>query len=185
MCRAAFHRQFGALPAALFGELAIGGPAFEQHVAGLRLGFAHQPEFFGAGVAFGGLAADELVLAVHNSTADEPALCLASAGKIGNRDESGYNIAWCLNLEPYTALLNLESLFIAKGTNSPAGARLFVRYITGGADGQSEGMKPFKKEGNWPIRDDVEDKKNPAELTELGARRVEELLWRLFYGIAA
>ncbi len=113
---------------------------------------------------------DELVLAVHNSTAEDPALCLASAGKIGNRDESGYDIAWCLNLEPYTALLNLESLFIAKGTNSPAGARLFVRYITGGADGQSEGMKPFKKEGNWPIRDDVEDKKNPAELTELGAR---------------
>ena len=113
---------------------------------------------------------DELVLAVHNSTAEDPALCLASAGKIGNRDESGYDIAWCLNLEPYTALLNLESLFIAKGTNSPAGARLFVRYITGGADGQSEGMKPFKKEGNWPVRDDVEDKKNPAELTELGAR---------------
>ena len=113
---------------------------------------------------------DELVLAVHNSTADEPALCLASAGKIGNRDESGYNIAWCLNLEPYTALLNLECLFIAKGTNSPAGARLFIRYVTGGADGKSEGMKPFKKEGNWPIRDDVEDKKNPAELTELGAR---------------
>ena len=113
---------------------------------------------------------DELVLAVHNSTAEDPALCLASAGKIGNRDESGYDIAWCLNLEPYTALLNLECLFIAKGTNSPAGARLFVRYITGGADGQSEGMKPFKKEGNWPVRDDVEDKKNPAKLSELGAR---------------
>ena len=113
---------------------------------------------------------DELVLAVHNSTAEDPALCLASAGKIGNRDESGYDIAWCLNLEPYTALLNLECLFIAKGTNSPAGARLFIRYVTGGADGKSEGMKPFKKEGNWPIRDDVEDKKNPAELTELGTR---------------
>ena len=113
---------------------------------------------------------DELVLAVHNSTAENPALCLASAGKIGNRDESGYDIAWCLNLEPYTALLNLECLFIAKGTNSPAGARLFVRYITGGADGQSEGMKPFKKEGNWPVRDDGEDKKNPAKLSELGAR---------------
>ena len=113
---------------------------------------------------------DELVLAVHNSTAEDPALCLASAGKIGNRDESGYDIAWCLNLEPYTALLNLECLFIAKGTNSPAGARLFIRYVTGGADGKSEGMKPFKKEGNWPIRDDVEDKKNPAQLSELGAR---------------
>ena len=113
---------------------------------------------------------DELVLAVHNSTAEDPALCLASAGKIGNRDESGYDIAWCLNLEPYTALLNLECLFIAKGTNSPAGARLFIRYVTGGADGKSEGMKPFKKEGNWPVRADVENKKTPAQPTELGAR---------------
>ena len=113
---------------------------------------------------------DELVLAVHNSTAEDPALCLASAGKIGNRDESGYDIAWCLNLEPYTALLNLECLFIAKGTNSPAGARLFIRYVTGGADGKSGGMKPIKKEGIGPVRDGVEDKKTPAQLTELGAR---------------
>ena len=80
----------------------------------------------------------------------DPALCLASAGKIGNRDESGYDIAWCLNLEPYTALLNLECLFIAKGTNSPAGARLFIRYVTGGADGKSEGMKPSRRKATGP-----------------------------------
>ena len=71
---------------------------------------------------------DELVLAVHNSTKDDPALCLASAGKIENQEESGYNIAWCINL------------------------------------------KPFTKVGNWPLRDDVEDKKNPAKLEDLGAR---------------
>ena len=113
---------------------------------------------------------DELVLAVHNSTKDDPALCLASAGKIENQEESGYNIAWCINLKPYNALLNTESLFVAAGTNSPAGARLFIRYITGGADCQSGGLKPFTKVGNWPLRDDVEDKKNPAKLSELGAR---------------
>ena len=113
---------------------------------------------------------DELVLAVHNSTADDPALCLASAGKIENQEESGYNIAWCINLAPYTALLNTESLFAVAGSDSPAGARLFIRYITGGADGESGGLKPFTKVGNWPLRDDVEDKKNPAKLEELGAR---------------
>ena len=113
---------------------------------------------------------DELVLAVHNSTADDPALCLASAGKIENQEESGYNIAWCINLAPYTALLNTESLFAVAGSDSPAGARLFIRYITGGADGESGGLKPFTKVGNWPLRDDVEDKKNPAKLDELGAR---------------
>ena len=113
---------------------------------------------------------DELVLAVHNSTADDPALCLASAGKIENQEESGYNIAWCTKLAPYTALLNTESLFAVAGSDSPAGARLFIRYITGGADGESGGLKPFTKVGNWPLRDDVEDKKNPAKLEDLGAR---------------
>ncbi len=113
---------------------------------------------------------DELVLAVHNSTAEDPALCLASAGKIENQEESGYDIAWCINLTPYTALLNTESLFVAKGSNSPAGARLFIRFITGGTDGESGGLKAFTKVGNWPLRDDVEDKKNPAKLSELGAR---------------
>lgn len=113
---------------------------------------------------------DELVLAVHNSTKDDPALCLASAGKIENQEESGYNIAWCINLTPYTGLLNTESLFAVAGCDSPAGARLFIRYITGGVDGESGGLKPFTKVGNWPLRDDVEDKKNPAKLSELGAR---------------
>ncbi len=112
---------------------------------------------------------DELVHAVHNSTADDPALALASAGKIGNRDESGYNIAWCIGLKPYTALLNTESLFVVNGCDNPAGARLFIRFVTGGADGQSGGFKPFAKEGNWPLRDDIEDEKNPAKLPELGA----------------
>ena len=113
---------------------------------------------------------DELVLAVHNSTKETPALALASAGKIENREESGYNIDWCIGLSPYTALLNTESMFVVSGCDSPAGARLFIRYITGGADGQSGGLKPFTKVGNWPLRDDFEDEKNPAKLADLGAR---------------
>ena len=112
---------------------------------------------------------DELVLAVHNSTADDPALALASAGKIENREESGYNIAWLTGLTPYTGLLNQENLYVVTNCKHPAGARLFIRFITGGADGQSGGLKPFTKEGNWPVRSDVEDKKNPATLAECGA----------------
>ena len=112
---------------------------------------------------------DELVLAVHNSTADDPALALASGGKIGNRDESGYNIGWCIGLTPYTGLQNCEYLYVVEGCDNPAGARLFIRYITGGADGKSGGLKPFSKEGNWVVRDDVESDWNPASLAECGA----------------
>ena len=112
---------------------------------------------------------DELVLAVHNSTADDPALALASGGKIGNRDESGYNIGWCVGLTPYTGLQNCEYLYVVEGCDNPAGARLFIRYITGGADGKSGGLKPFSKEGNWAVRDDVESDWNPSSLAECGA----------------
>lgn len=112
---------------------------------------------------------DELVQAVHNSTADDPALCLASAGKIENREESGYNIGWLTGIAPYTGLLNQENLYVVTNCKHPAGARLFIRWITGGVDGKSGGLKPFTKEGNWPVRSDVEDKKNPATLEECGA----------------
>ena len=112
---------------------------------------------------------DELVLAVHNSTADDPALCLASGGKIGNRDESGYNIGWVTNLTPYTGLENCEYMYVVTGCKHPAGARLFIRFITGGADGKSGGLKPFSKEGNWPVRSDVECDWNPVGLAESGA----------------
>lgn len=112
---------------------------------------------------------DELVEAVHNSTADDPALCLASAGKIENREESGFNIDWLTGLAPYAGLLNQENLYVVANCKHPAGARLFIRFITGGADGESGGLKPFTKQGNWPVRDDVKDKKNPATLDECGA----------------
>ena len=111
---------------------------------------------------------DELVEAVHNSTADDPALALASAGKITNRDDSGYNIAWVV-LSPYNGLQNLEYLYVVNNCKHPAGARLFIRFVTGGADGESGGFKPFAKEGNWPVRDDVKDKKNEMTLEELNA----------------
>ena len=112
---------------------------------------------------------DELVEAVHNSTADDPALALASAGKISNRDDSGYNIAR-LVLDPYNGLQNIEYMYVVNNCKHPAGARLFIRYVTGGADGESGGFKPFQKEGNWPVRDDVEDKKNDMTLVELNAK---------------
>ena len=110
---------------------------------------------------------DELVKAVDNSTADDPALALASAGKISNRDESGLSIGW-LVLNPYNALQNFEYLYVVNNGKHPAGARLFIRFVTGGADGESGGFKPFAKEGNWPVRDDMKNK-NDYTLAELQA----------------
>ena len=84
-------------------------------------------------------------------------------------EESGYNIAWNTNLTPYNALHNCEFLYVVEGCDSPAGARLFIRYVTGGADGQSGGLKPFSKEGNWAVRNDIVSDWNPVSLPDCGA----------------
>ncbi len=112
---------------------------------------------------------DELVLAVHNSTAEDPALALASGGKIGNREESGYDIAWVTGMTPYTGLKVCEYLYTVPGGDNPAGGRLFIRFVTGGTDGKAKGLKPFKKEGNWAVRSDIESDWNPLSLEECGA----------------
>ena len=111
---------------------------------------------------------DELVKAVHESL-NGPTLALASAGKIENKEESGYNIGWLVNLEPYTGLQNYECLYVVHDCPHPAAARLFIRWLTGDADGSSAGLKPFQKTGNWVVRDDIEDEDNPVPLKETGA----------------
>ena len=80
-------------------EYTYDGSSFEFAVPEKNAGVEYLWRFSQMKMTFIG-DGDELVLAVHNSTADDPALCLASGGKIGNRDESGYNIGWCMGRAP-------------------------------------------------------------------------------------
>lgn len=110
---------------------------------------------------------DEVVEAVAKSS--EPTLGFCSAGKITNRDENGWPVSWVTNLTPYTATQNSNYLYLINNNDSPAGARLFIRYLMGGADGQSGGFEPFTKEGNWSIRTDLVNENNPFAIEDSGA----------------
>ncbi len=149
-------------------EYTYDGSGFEFDVPENNAGLEYMWRFSQMKMTFIG-DGDELVKAVDNSTADDPALALASGGKIGNRDESGFHIAWLTGLAPYTGLENCEYLYVVNNCKHPAAARLFIRWVTGGTDGKSGGLKPFSKEGNWPVRSDVEGDWNPASLAECGA----------------
>ena len=82
---------------------------------------------------------DEIVQAVANSTADHPVLGLASAGKITNRDDNKWPIAWVTDLAPYVSTLNTSYVYTVPKSNSPAGSRLFIRYMMGGDNGSGDG----------------------------------------------
>lgn len=109
---------------------------------------------------------DEIIKAVANSTKDKPALGLASAGKITNRDDNKMAIAWVTDLKPYVSTLNTSYVYTVPKSDSPAGARLFIRYMLGGDDGSGEGYKAVLKEGSWSVRSDTTNKKNPFELKD-------------------
>ncbi|HBR01433.1 MAG TPA: hypothetical protein DD738_02350, partial [Ruminiclostridium sp.] len=112
---------------------------------------------------------DEIVEAVNASDKKSPRLGFCSAGKITNREENGYTIEWIKDLLPYPNVQNCNYLYVVTGCDNPAGARLFIRYLIGEADGQGKGFEPFTKQGNWSIRDDYTNPNNPFSVEESGA----------------
>ncbi len=115
---------------------------------------------------------DNIVRGVHEATKEKghkPTLGLASGGKIVNRDENDYNISWVVDVDPYINMLNVNYLYMVSNSDNPAGARLFIRYLLGGVDGQSAGLATQMKEGNWSVRNSYTYEGNPFSIAESGA----------------
>ena len=83
---------------------------------------------------------DAVVEAVHESV-NGPTLGLCSASKLDS--------------------------YVVSGCDNPAGARLFIKFMMGGDDGQSGCYNVFDKLGHWSVRDDVTYKKSGITYEEV------------------
>ncbi len=111
---------------------------------------------------------DAVVKAVNDSV-NGPTLGLCSASKLDNR-EMGMDIAWVTGLSPYTAQDAAAYIYVVSGCDNPAGARLYINYILGGADGQHGCYQTFDKLGHWSVRDDVVYEKSGITYEEVGLK---------------
>ncbi len=109
---------------------------------------------------------DGVVDAVDQSI-NGPTLGLASASKLDNAIVYGMNVDWVTGINPYTGFKGFSYSYLVKGSDNPAGSRLFIQYCMGGADGQSGCYTAFDGYGNWSIRDDVTYEKNPKSMEEV------------------
>src|SRR5699024_1380964 len=50
----------------------------------------------------------------------------------------------------------LKSFLVANNANNVNAAKLFIRYMSGGDDGDAAGFDPLNTPGTWPLREDVE-----------------------------
>lgn len=102
---------------------------------------------------------DQVVSGVDLSL-NGPTLGLCSGSKLSNVN-NGVAINWVTGLEPYTAFRACDYLYVVKGSDNPAGARLFILYELGGDDGESGCLSVFNTIGKWSIRDDIVFDKTP------------------------
>ncbi|MDR1193542.1 MAG: hypothetical protein LBK98_05150 [Peptococcaceae bacterium] len=112
---------------------------------------------------------DQVVLAVDQSLSG-PTLGLCSAGKRDNIN-SGAKIDWVTGLQPYTAFMGCDYLYVVKGSDNPAGSRFFILYSLGGDDGKNGALDPLNSRGTyWSSRDDVVFDKAPYTIEEVNLK---------------
>jgi len=71
--------------------------------------------------------------------------------------EIGYEIYNHYSIEPFVGLYTPINVMMAGGAGNVNGARLFIRWLLGEADGQGEGYQPYLQSGAWSVRSDVSD----------------------------
>lgn len=112
---------------------------------------------------------DDRVLAVHNSTGGAPSLANTTGAKRSKDLDNGWGtLAWVKQMAPYACYLRPTYIYLAGGTDNPAGARLFSYFALGGDDStNSEGLAAVLAYGSWTQRSDYVDSTNDVALTDI------------------
>lgn len=116
-------------------------------------------------------ASDEVVEAVGNSNGEILiGIMLSSKMRLMNL---GYHFAPMYKMSPVSAVYTPNCISIAGGSKNINSAKLFIRYVTGDADGKSIGHEPFNTEGTWSVRDDIPDG-NDVGLDDIDYIRIDK-----------
>lgn len=100
----------------------------------------------------GGDAVDGVAL----SEDELPPIAIASTVSLRDVVNHDYNIAIVEDIKPRLSSPILKSFLVANNANNVNAAKLFIRYMSGGDDGDAAGFDPLNTPGTWPLREDVE-----------------------------
>jgi len=97
------------------------------------------------------------------------------SSKYRERADKGWNIeSDPLSMSPVSGVAFMNFLAVVNEAPHPNGAKLLIRYLMGGEDGNGNGIKPFNTIGGWPVRPET----TPAE----GNVPLEDMkLWMINY----
>ena len=103
-------------------------------------------------------SSDEIAESVGTPGQSDPPVGFSASSKLRKNEDNGWVLA-PVNLYPTTGIPAINTLYVVEGCEHPAAAKLLIRFMMGGIDGDTSGYEPFNTLGGWPVRDDIE----PAE----------------------
>lgn len=98
---------------------------------------------------------DDVLNAISKS--GKKAIGVAVSGDMSKVEEKGWHVNPIYNIKPKTSVPDGGYLYLAKNAPHSNAAKLFMRWMMGGADGKSDGINAFKAAGSWVPRNDVKN----------------------------
>ena len=111
-------------------------------------------------------SSDEIAEAVGTPGQSDPPVGFSASSKLRKNEDNGWVLA-PVNLYPTTGIPAINTLYVVEGCEHPAAAKLLIRFMMGGIDGDTSGYAPFNTLGGWPVRDDIEPAEGSTPYSEL------------------
>jgi len=111
-------------------------------------------------------SSDEIAEAVGTAGQTNPPIGFTASSKIRKAAENNWKLA-PVNLYPTNGIPAINTLYVVQGCTHPAGAKLLIRFMMGGIDGDTTGYDPFNTLGGWPVRDDIPAAKGSMPFADL------------------
>lgn len=108
----------------------------------------------------------EICEAVGTRGQNDPPIGIFSSVKFRKAAENDWALQ-PLCLAPTGGLPSINTLYIIAGCEHPNAAKLLMRYMMGGVDGDLTGYDNFNTLGGWPVRDDIAPPEGQQPLDEI------------------
>lgn len=116
----------------------------------------------------------DTVDAVAESKEDHSVVALASTVKLRDVVQKDAPLGINIELKPKVSVPGTSSIFVTSNVENVAAAKLFIRYLTGGEDGQGKGFDSFNNPGTFAVRNDIEQDSLVPPLSELNLWEEDE-----------
>ena len=111
-------------------------------------------------------SSDEVAENIGAPGQKDPPIGFCASSKLRKAADNGWMVG-VANLEPTNGIPAINTLYVVEGALHPAAAKLMIRFMMGGIDGDLSGYKPFNTLGGWPVRDDIEPAEGSVPFAEM------------------